>query len=54
MAEVCEFCGSKVGVVDGVCSICARGWDFGLEQEIQEEFDAIEHPISQARMGGEC
>ncbi|MGB7533011.1 MAG: hypothetical protein WA977_08590 [Halobacteriota archaeon] len=54
MTEVCEFCGSTVDVVDGVCSICVRGWDYRLEAELQAEFDALECPVAQARVESEC
>ena len=59
MAELCRFCGSSDQVVDGVCSICVRGWDYGLDLELQEELDALERPISQAciaaeELGGGC
>ena len=52
--EVCRFCGSYYRVSGGVCDYCARGWDFGLDEEIQEELDTIERPTSQGLVGGEC
>lgn len=67
---VCKFCGrSGKGVVDEVCEICVRGWDYELELELraeydavfggdsdteQEELDARECPIAQENLGGVC
>jgi len=51
MTEVCRFCGSFYRVVGGICVYCALGWAQSIEQE---ELDALEHPISQARVESEC
>jgi len=51
MTEVCRFCGSFYRVVGGICVYCALGWAQSIEQE---ELDALECPISQARVESEC